>query len=68
MEQDQICVHHYIIDQSNNAECKHCGNVRTFQRSPINYNSVWPVDFTQRQTRLEYISVENVDTVIVDSD
>ena len=53
------CVHHYIVDQQNNAECKLCGEHRVFERNPIRYNGthgLLPLDLT-KTNRHEDISL-----------
>ena len=57
---DMRCVHHYIVDQQNNAECKLCGDIRVFERNPIRYNGIhglFPIDLSVKTNQHEYVSV-----------
>ena len=54
------CVHHYLIDQQNNAECKLCGEHRVFDRNPMRYNGThgfFPIDLSAKNNRHEHVSL-----------
>jgi len=54
---DMSCVHHYIVDEQNNAKCKLCGNTRVFERNPIRYNGthgLFPIDLGNASSKQEF--------------
>jgi len=42
------CVHYWIIDSHNDGYCKRCNATKTFLRTPLKYNKIWPLDLTSK--------------------
>ena len=62
---NDMCVHYWIIDSHNDGYCKRCNATKTFLRTPLKYNKVWPLDFATKTTQDEMTVLEHEELPIV---